>query len=174
MAQIETDGREEQRERNRQDHDERRAHIPEEKKQDDGDQQDALGQVVHHRVRREVHQIAAIEKGNDLHARRQKMIVQIVDFFMQRRQHGVAVRAFAQQHNAFDGVGIIDESRRPGGGWLCRSAPAGSSALASRRRYRGRRSACHFAFFRTVSPMSLTLRNRPTSPDVNLLLARLG
>ena len=67
-----------QRERNRQGDDDRPAHIPEKQKQDDDDQDDALGQVVQHRVRRVVQQIAAIEERNDLHARRQNVIVQLL------------------------------------------------------------------------------------------------
>ena len=42
--------------------------LPRKNKQDDHHQDDALGQVVQHRVRGEVDQIAAIEEGNDLHA----------------------------------------------------------------------------------------------------------
>ena len=41
-------------------------------------QNDAFGQVVQHRVRGVVHQIAAVEKRNDLHAPRQDVIVQLV------------------------------------------------------------------------------------------------
>ena len=43
-------------------------------------QDDALGQVVQHRVGGVVHQVAAVEERNDLHARRQNVLVQLLDF----------------------------------------------------------------------------------------------
>ena len=43
------------------------------------DQNDALGQVVQHRVRGVVHQFAAVQERNDLHARRQNVVVQLLD-----------------------------------------------------------------------------------------------
>ena len=41
----------------------RAAHVSEKQKQNDDDQNDAFGQIVQHRMRGEVHQIAAIDEA---------------------------------------------------------------------------------------------------------------
>ena len=61
VAQVQADGGEQQGERNGERDDQRAAHIAEKDEQDDRDQDDALGQVVQHGVRGQMHQVAAIE-----------------------------------------------------------------------------------------------------------------
>ena len=109
LSQVQTDGREQQRERNGQRHDERAADIAEEQEQDDRHQDDAFGQVVQHGVGGVVDQIAAIEERNDLHAGRQDVIVQLLHFFVDRLQRGVGFGAFAQQHDAFHHIVVVDD-----------------------------------------------------------------
>ena len=70
MPQAEADGRKQQRKRNGYRHDQRRARVAEKQKQNDDHQDDALGQIVQHGVRGELHQFAAIDERNNLHARR--------------------------------------------------------------------------------------------------------
>ena len=69
VAQIEANGREQEGERNGERDDEGAAQIAEKEKQDDGNEDDALGEIVEDGVRGEVQQIAAIEKRDDLDAR---------------------------------------------------------------------------------------------------------
>ena len=128
VAQIKANGGEEQRKGNGQDDDQRRPDIAEEEKQNDRDQQDSFGQIVHHRVRSEVNQVAAVEEGHNFYSGRQEMIVQIVDFLVQCRKHCVAVGAFAQQDDAFD-VSGLSRSRLFAVDGLARSVLTGSSAL---------------------------------------------
>ena len=73
------------------------------------DQNDAFGQVVQHRVRGVVHQVAAVEKRNDLHARRQDVLVQLLHLLVDGLQRRVGIGALAQQHDAFDHVVVVDD-----------------------------------------------------------------
>jgi hypothetical protein len=66
--QLQTGRGEQQRKRNGQRDDDRAAHISQEQKQNDHDQNDAFREVVQHGMRGEVHQIAAVDEGNDFHA----------------------------------------------------------------------------------------------------------
>ena len=75
MPQVEADGREEQRERNRESDNQRAANVAEEEKEDDHHQDDSLGQVMQHGVRREVDEIVTIEERHDLHTRRQQALL---------------------------------------------------------------------------------------------------
>ena len=54
--------------------------IAQEQEQNDDDQDDAFGQVVQHGVGGEMHQVAAIEERNDLHAGGQNVVVQLLHF----------------------------------------------------------------------------------------------
>ena len=130
VTQVEADGSKQQRKRNRQRDDERAAHIAQKQEQNDHDQNDSFGQVVQHRVRRVVHQIAAIQIRNDLHARRQDVHRSAaIDLGVDRLQRGGGVRALAQKHDSFDHVIVVDDSvgidESP-----CRSGRAGSSGPA--------------------------------------------
>ena len=67
---LKTDGGEQKREGNGQRDDQRAADISEKDKQDDRDQDDSFGQVVQHRMRGQMHQVAAVEERDHLDARR--------------------------------------------------------------------------------------------------------
>ncbi len=108
MVQVEADRGEQQRERNGERHDERAAKVAEEQKQNHGNQNDALGQVVQHGVRGVMHQVAAVEERNDLHAGRQDVIVQFFDLVVNAGQRGVGIGAFAQQHDAFHHIVVVN------------------------------------------------------------------
>src|ERR1700753_2689546 len=75
VAKIEANGSEEQCEWNGDRNNKCGANISKKEKQDDDDEDDALGEVMHHRMGGEVQQVAAIEEGNNLHSRRQEMII---------------------------------------------------------------------------------------------------
>ncbi len=68
MAQIEKDRGEEQREGNRDGDDQRAAHVAQEQKQNQGDQQDAVGQIAQDGVRGVVHQFASVEVRDQFHS----------------------------------------------------------------------------------------------------------
>jgi hypothetical protein len=54
----------------------KRPDVAQEQNSTSDHQDHAFGQIVQHRVGGEVNQIAAIDEGNDLYARRQNVIVQ--------------------------------------------------------------------------------------------------
>ena len=66
-------------------------------------------QIVQHRVGGVVHQIAAVEERNDLHAGRQDVLVQFLHFLVNGLQRRVGLRAFAQQHDAFHHIVVVDD-----------------------------------------------------------------
>src|SRR5580698_820395 len=109
MVQVKAYRGEEEREGYRQRDNQRAPDITEEQEQDDDDEDDALGQIVEHRVRGEVQEIGAVEKGNDLHARRKHALVQLLHLRVDAFQRCVRVVALLQQHNAFHGIGVIEE-----------------------------------------------------------------
>ncbi len=59
-------------------------------------------------MRREVDQVAAVEEGNDLHSRREEMVVEVIHFLVERGQHRVPVCPFAQQNDSLHRIGLID------------------------------------------------------------------
>ena len=63
-------------------------------------QDDAFGQIVQHGVGGVMHQIAAIEKRNHLHAGRKDVIVQFLNFGVNAIERRVRIRAFPQQDDA--------------------------------------------------------------------------
>ena len=71
--------------------------LPRNKKQNDRYQDHSFRQVVQHGVTGEVNQIAAIDEGNNLHARRQNVIVQFLHFLVDALQ---AVSAAAPFRNS--------------------------------------------------------------------------
>ncbi len=108
MDQAEADAREQQRERDGQRHDQRAAGVPQKHEENDRHQQNALGQVVEHRVGGEVHQVAAVEKWNNLHARRQDVFIQFLDLVVNGIQGRIRIGALSQQHDAFHHVAVVD------------------------------------------------------------------
>src|ERR1039458_4183264 len=109
VAEVEADGGEQQREGNGKRDDDGAAHIAEEEKENDGDEEHARGEVVLDGIHRVLDQIGAVEEGNHFHALGQDAVVQIVDFLVDAQQDGVGVGALLQQGDTFDGVGIVDD-----------------------------------------------------------------
>ena len=97
MPQVQADGGEQQGERNGQGDDQRAANIAQEDEQNDRNQNDSLGQVVQHRAGGQMHQVAAVEKRDHLHARRKDVPVQFLDLVVNCVQCGVAIGALAQE-----------------------------------------------------------------------------
>ena len=77
------------------------AGIAEEQEEDQGHQDDALGEVVQHRVGGEMEQDAAVEKRNDFHAGWEEAVVESATFAWMASQRFVGVGALAQQDDAF-------------------------------------------------------------------------
>ena len=59
-------------------------------------------------MRCEVHQLAAIEKRNDLHSRRQNVVIKFFDLLVDTLECRLRGRSFAQQHDARDDIVIVD------------------------------------------------------------------
>ena len=98
--QIEARRGKQQRERHRQRDDDCPADIPEKQKENDHDQNDALREVVQHRMRRVVHQVAAVDERDHLYAGRQDVVIQLFDLGVDSREGLVCIRAFAQEDDA--------------------------------------------------------------------------
>ena len=81
VAQVEADGREEQREGDGESNDDCTTHVAEEEEKDDYDENDSFGQVVQHGMRGQMHQVAAIEEGNNFDALGQNFVVDLLDLF---------------------------------------------------------------------------------------------
>ncbi len=74
--------------------------LPRKSKQNDGDQDHALGQVVQHRVRGEVQQVAAVDERLQGYALGQNLVVQLLHLFVHRVERGLRIGALLQRHNA--------------------------------------------------------------------------
>ena len=79
-------------------------------KENDADQNHALGQIVHDGVEREMEKIAAVQHGNDLHTGGQEAVVELVDFIVNGVERGLFFGAFAHQHRALNYVGLVDDA----------------------------------------------------------------
>ena len=66
-------------------------------------------EVVQHGMGGEVHQIAAIDERDHLHARGQNRVVQLLHFFVNSLQRRVGVGAFAQERDAGHHIVVIDD-----------------------------------------------------------------
>ncbi len=114
LPQVQQDCREQQREGNGDGHNQRAAHISQEQKQNQCDQQHSVGQVTQHRVRRVLHELAAVQMRNKLHAHRQQTAasirsIQLVNLLVQIGERCLCHRALAQQHNPFHHIAVIDD-----------------------------------------------------------------
>src|SRR5579863_1101224 len=109
MTQVQAYGGKKQREGNRQRHDDGAAHVAERNQQDQDYQDDAFGQVVQYGVGGEVHEFAAVDEGDQFHARRENVGVQILDLLVDIHERLVGFSALAQQHNSGDYVLIVDD-----------------------------------------------------------------
>src|SRR6185437_615228 len=92
LIQVQTDGSEKQREGNRQRDNQRAPRVAEKQKQDDGDENDPLGEVVQNRVGRVMQQVAAIQMRNDAHSMGKDVFVQFLYFFVNCVQRFIRVR----------------------------------------------------------------------------------
>jgi len=72
-------------------------------------QQDSVGQVAEHSVRRVVDEFATIQMRNDRYASWQLAVIQLRNLLVERVQRGIGLRALAQQHDAFHHIVIIDD-----------------------------------------------------------------
>ena len=107
--QLQAGGGEQQRKRNGQGDDDGAAHVAQEQQQDDHHQDDAFGQVVQHGMGGVVHQLAAVDEGNNFHARRQDVIVQLLHFCVNALQRRFRVGALAHGHDAGNHVVVVDD-----------------------------------------------------------------
>ena len=135
MTQIKTDGGKQQRERNGERNDQRAANIPQEEKENDHHQDDALGQIVQNRVGGVMQQIAAIQEGNDLDSLGQNLIIELFDLGVNAHQGRIGVVALLQQYDALDHIAVVDDLAVDRDEWPCRSGPGESSAPARPWRY---------------------------------------
>ena len=78
---------EKQRQRNRERDDHRRAEAHQKENQHDQDQHHAAQQIVFDRVRRQLHQVAAVVERTHFDVRRQDVFVQLLRFRLDALQH---------------------------------------------------------------------------------------
>src|SRR5580658_6122927 len=100
---------EQKRERYRQCNDQCPANVAKEQEQDDDDQEDALRQILEHRVRCELQKIGPVEEGDNLHARRENVVVQFLHLRMNPCKRSVGVLTLLQQHNPFHRVRVVEQ-----------------------------------------------------------------
>ncbi len=173
FVEVEADGGEQQRERNGERDDERAAEIAEEEKEDDGDEQDAFGEIVQDGVRGEMHQVAAVEERDDLHAGREDLFVQLVNFVVNGDQGFVGVGALAKQDDAFDDVIIVDNRAVFAVNGLADLSEANLGALRDRGDIFHAEDACRSCAVMTVCSMSCDVGEQADDADVDLLQAGL-
>src|SRR5579872_617998 len=109
VAEFQTGGGKQQRKRNGDGHDDCSSNISEEQEQNDRYQNHPFGKVMEHGMRGVMHQVTAVEKGDDLHAGGQNVVVQFLHFFVDALQGGIGRRAFAQEHDSGDNVIVVDD-----------------------------------------------------------------
>ena len=100
---------EQQRERNGERNDDRAAHVAEEQKENDRDQDHALGQIVFHGLTVYFTRSERSRKGTTLTPLGKNAVVELLHLFVNALQHRVGVVALLQQHDAFHSVGIVDD-----------------------------------------------------------------
>ena len=67
--------------------------VPEEEEEDDRDEQHPFDEVVEHRVRRELHEVAAVVVGDDVHPGRQDVVLpDVVDALVDPLERAAASR----------------------------------------------------------------------------------
>ena len=132
------------------------------------DQNDSFGQIVQHRVRGVVNQIAAVEEGNHLHAGRRMLLIQLLHLLVDALQRRVRLGALAQQHDAFDHVVVVEDLAIGNGGSPCRSARAGSWGPAHLAMSL-MRNGVPFCVLITVLSISCTLLTQTDLAHVDLL-----
>jgi hypothetical protein len=96
MLQAEASGGEEQRERHGDGDDDCPAGIPQKQQENDDHQNNAFREVVQDGMGGEVHQVAAVDKGNHLNASGQNVIVHLFDLGVNPAQRLISIGALAQ------------------------------------------------------------------------------
>src|SRR6266481_1687364 len=107
-VQVQTDCREEQRERNGQRDDDGTAKVPKEEKQNHQNQYDPRSQVMENGAGREMQQVAAIKHWDDLHAGRQDALVKLLHLLVDGGERFIGIGSLAQQHDALDYIVVVD------------------------------------------------------------------
>ena len=144
LAQVKTNGCEQECEGNGEGDNDCAADVAEEQKENDGDKNHALGEVVFDGFDRELYEVGAIEKGNDLDAPGEYagvdfVAVEFVHLVVNALQDRVGGVSLLQKDDAFDGIRIVDDGAfavlgvMPAPG---RSGPAESWGLAGQCRDR--------------------------------------
>ncbi len=110
VLQIETDEREQQRQRDGRRDDQPGAEIVEEEHQYHDDQQHAAQQIARHRVHRHVDQVAAVVERHDLDVLGQDVIVEFLRLRLDPLEHVLCLLAGAQQDDAFDRVILLADA----------------------------------------------------------------
>src|ERR1700686_2166655 len=110
VTEIEKNGGEKKCEGNRDGDDQRAANVPQENKKDQRNQDHAVSEISQNRVHRGVHEVTAVEMGNNFYALGQEPIIQFVDLDVERVEGGVGFGSFAKQDDAFDHVLVVDDS----------------------------------------------------------------
>ena len=89
MVEVEADGGKQQRERDGERNDDRPSHVAQEDEENDGDEDDAFGEIVLDGLNRVFHKHGAIKEGNNLHSLGQNAIVELVDLLVNALQNRV-------------------------------------------------------------------------------------
>ena len=100
--------RDEQRERDVERRDDGGARVPEEEEEHDRHEQHPDDEVLEHRVRRQLHQVAAVVVGHDVHPRRQDVVrADVVDALVDALQRRLRLAAVAHEDDALDDVRLV-------------------------------------------------------------------
>ena len=99
----------EQRERDVDRRDERGARVcPRKRKSTTDDEQHPDEEVLEHGVRRQLHEVAAVVVGHDVHARRQDVVLaDVVDALVDAGERRRRLAAVAHEDDALDDVGVV-------------------------------------------------------------------
>ena len=90
------------------------AHVPEEQKKNQRDQNNPVSQIAQHGMRSVMHQLAAVEMRHKLHALRQQaslpiLAVKFIDLLMQCFQSRLGDSTLAEQDDPFDDIVVVDD-----------------------------------------------------------------
>ncbi len=155
--------------------DQRAAHVAENRrKRIEHDEQHCRRSVAQHGVRGVVHEVAAVEERHELHACGSSRSFSSSILACRASSSLVGDGAFAQQHDAFDDVVVVDDGAESPWIWSCAETGRGGPwAPARPRRGRGRGPACRSDTLTTVAPMSSVRLHQADGADVERLLAAL-
>ena len=135
-AEVHADEGKQQRERNGDGRQQRRTDAAEKNEQHGDHDDEAFEQRVLHRVECVVHEVGAVVDGDDLHALRQPIRVELVDGFVDAPEHLARVFAPPHEDDAFHTVELVAE-REDAGAW--RGADAHGRHIPDEDRHTARR-----------------------------------